>query len=86
LPFHPPAVSDYYNRRISDLTDCNSDNLFECLAEEAIIYHDDWKDKPYNDMSVIQTVLNWLNPAEDNWELVNDLFVDFFPLVNPEQL
>jgi hypothetical protein len=80
------AVSDYYSVRIPALTDCNSQNLFECLAEEATIYHDDWKDKPYNDLSVIQTALDWLNPNEENWELVNNLFVDFFPLVNPEQL
>ncbi len=79
------AVSDYYDTRIPDLTDCNRDNLFECLAEEATIYHDDWKDKPYNDLSVIYEALNWLCPAAESWELVNDLFTDFFSLENPEQ-
>lgn len=80
------AVSDYYDTRINSLTDCDKDNLFECLAEEAKIYHDDWADKSYNDISVIQTALHWLSPNADTWELVNDLFVDYFPLVNSDQL
>ena len=72
------AVSDYYSVRIPDLEGANEDNLFECLAEEATIYHDDWKDTPYNSLKTITAALDWLCVGEENWELTDDLFTDFF--------
>ncbi|MDG1752829.1 MAG: hypothetical protein P8I03_14410 [Thalassotalea sp.] len=66
------ATSDYYQSRITDMDlSLIVDNDDECidiwsLLAEGKIYHDDWEDKPFNSLFVINKALIWLghNPDE----------------------
>lgn len=76
------AVTDYYQMKLTDpLCSGDSDNLFECLAE-GVMYHNDWPNTQYNSLTVIQDALDWLCVGQEEWEICNDLFPQFFGTEN----
>lgn len=72
------ATSEYYSERIAQ-DGINQDNVFDILAEGEI-YSSDWADKQFNDLSLVQEALDWLNPNEESWEVCEDIFNEAFPL------
>ncbi|WP_210498453.1 hypothetical protein [Vibrio crassostreae] len=74
------ATTDYYTTRLTEVADADSDNLFDVLAEGQM-FADDWESVAYNSLEAITAALNWLSsPTAPSWELVDDLFPQFFPV------
>lgn len=71
------SVTDYYQMRLTDVPASEADGLFEHLAEGKI-YCKDWVNAKYNSLEVIEDALSWLCVGESNWELVDNLFPQFF--------
>jgi len=75
------ATTDYYQTRITALKDATPENMWDLLSEGKM-YTEDWTDKEYNNLDLIQDALNRLCPTEKRWEICDKLFSDLF---DPEQ-
>ena len=68
------AATDYYHKVISE-DGMNSNNVFEKLAE-GDMESTDWSSEKFNSVVVIHDALFWLDPEQEEWLLVDDLFTD----------
>ena len=71
------SITDYYHDPINR-DECNSDNVYEILAEGKMSVKE-WKTERWDSDIVKNDALSWLAPHETVWEECNDLFVDIIP-------
>ena len=75
------ATTDYYQSRLTDINpDCFKEDVdvWNCLAE-GHMYYNDWEDKPFNSLALINDALSWLGHSPEECLVVSKkLFPEHF--------
>jgi len=73
------STTDYYQRRLTQIPKDAITDEHDVWANlgEGSMHYSDWKDKPYNNLSLLEDALNWLGHSLEDSMLVDEvLFPD----------